>query len=133
MAQAKLSSVSKSPSVDIFARDGRRVAAEPVERQVERVAPVIHRDAAAGEAPLAPPVAAPLVDALGVRVAERLQGHELDRADEPRVEHLPHRLDDRRVLVVVAGEEHAPRLARVRRPCARASAAVVASGFSQST
>ena len=77
MAQEKLSSVSKSPSdVDIFAVMAVGKRAEPVEREVERVAPVVHGDAAAGVAVLAPPVAPPLVDALRVGVAERLERDE---------------------------------------------------------
>jgi hypothetical protein len=74
---------------------------------------VIHGDAAARVALLAPPVGPPLLDALGVRVAERLQGDQRDPADGVGVEDAAHRLDDRRVLVVVAGEDDALHAARV--------------------
>jgi hypothetical protein len=46
---------------------------------------VVHGDAAAGVPGLAPPVAAPLVDALGVRVPERLQGDLTHAPDQPGV------------------------------------------------
>ena len=43
--------------------DRRGIAREPLKGQVEGVAPVVHGDAAAGVAMLAPPVGAPLGDA----------------------------------------------------------------------
>ena len=117
--QAKSSSVSNGPIVAARARDRRRVGAQPLERQVEGVAAVIHRDAAARVAPLAPPVGAPAGDALGVRVAERLQRHQVDLADPARLDDAAHRLHDRRVLVVVAGVQHALGALRVAQHRAR--------------
>jgi len=64
---------------------------------------VVHGDAAARQAPLAPPVGAEAGHPLGVRVAEGLQRHEMDLADAPAVQDRAHRLDDRRVAVVVTG------------------------------
>ncbi len=93
--------------------DGRGVRGEPVKGQVEGVAPVVHGDAAAGVAPLAPPVGPPLGDAAGVRVAEGVQRDERDLPDRAGGEDAAHGLHDRRVLVVVAGEEHALRPAGV--------------------
>jgi hypothetical protein len=42
-----------------------------------------------------------------VRGTERIERHQVDRADLARLEHLADRLDHRRMLVVVRGEEHA--------------------------
>ena len=99
--------VRRAAGVPRARRHRRGQRREPLEREVEAVAAVVHRDAAACQAPLAPPVGAPLGDAARVRGAVGAQRHAADGADAPRGDDLANRLDHRGVLVVVAGEEDA--------------------------
>ena len=70
------------------------------------MASVIHRDAAAGERVLAPPVGAPFGNAARVRRAKRLQGGEAHGPDDVLAQDGPHLFDHGSVPIVVAGKKH---------------------------
>src|SRR5260370_2373916 len=87
-----------------------------LEGEVERVAAVVHADAPACVPALPAPIRAPGARAARVRRAKRLQGDEVRLTDASLGDDLAHRLDARRVLVVVAEWKSAapPRSGRPR-------------------
>ncbi len=87
--------------------DGDRMRAEPFEGEVQRVAAMIHGNAATRVATFTPPIRPPLTDAARVRGAEGLQGNQVNATDTAAVDQPAHGLDHGRVLVIVAREKHA--------------------------
>src|SRR5262249_7858868 len=78
----------------------------PLEREVEGVAAMVHGNAAAAESPLAPPVRTPFRNAASKRVSEGVEGDGPNGPDSTGLDDIPDRLDHRRMLVIVARENH---------------------------